>query len=201
MKRAVLTVLVIVLFLGFVSALELPAQYPTETILSKQIPLSPTWQGFLQTLFKLPADMVLNLQSTVLLAVLFLIVFFILTNIVGIIPFFEGNLKSSISALILTVLASLGGGMYYSLQLLIGLSDFVQTAFNLSFLSAFAGIALIIPIAFLIVVAVIAWVVLRGIRKVLSKEQAKEAGFEIGKTVAESKMYSKIFKESVDEEI
>ena len=174
------------ILLPSISALDISAIPSNQTVLTSNIPLSPQWQNILQIAFKLPAGTPLTLQSAIILGILFLVVFFIASNVFRSTSLFGEKYIGDIVALLITLISAAGGGMYFALISLLGLSQMFENMGN------WKGIGFIVIVVLLIVIAIIFKMVIHGIGKLVNKEEAEEAGFQVGKKIAESSIYTRI---------
>ncbi|HVY01537.1 MAG TPA: hypothetical protein VHA12_02120 [Candidatus Nanoarchaeia archaeon] len=186
MRKEILILSLLSLFLVYkVSALDLTSMSANETVISKQIVFSEPYSGVISSFFGLPESN-LNLQSFVLLAVLFFSSFLIVNSALSLIEMFQRGILRQILALSVTCLISLSGGFHISFNILMSAANAISL-FNSP------KLVLLIPVSIIIFISLIILVLLRTVKKIFVKEQAHSAGFEIGKNIAETKMYSTIF--------
>jgi hypothetical protein len=190
MKLVVIAV-ILVFFAQTVLAASDVTFSPATTVLSKEIPLTPGVDSALHMLFRLPAETSLSFQSAIILSVLFLVSFFVINSVISLIPFFEGTFSRTVGAIVITLLTALGGGMYETFALLTSFSN------SLTSQSGMSNWGFLIVVAILMFVASVVWVVSKGIKKLLTKEEAAAAGNKLGRDIAESKLYGKMFKKTI----
>lgn len=183
--------LLCLLFVFQVSALDLNSLSANQTILSKHISIPEPVQSIFGFLFQLPQGNIVNLQQVILLSVLFFAVLIIINSVITLVPFFQGRYVGLLASLIITLLTSISGGLYASFTFLNTLS------YTLTSLNNLTNTGFLVSIGIVILVCIVFLVVMKFIKGVLSKEQAHAVGFKMGKDIAETKLYSSIFKKSL----
>jgi uncharacterized membrane protein len=186
MKKSVVIIAFLALFLLTLISAGFAQENATEQQgLEKQVQIPENMQGLARVLFGIKPDTTIDFQHLIILFAAFLIVFLVVRDFIGFIPFFDSKLKSILGAFAVTIISGSAGGfiMFADFMLSIG-SLFgwlkTQSILNLT-------IALIIFVSLYLVLNKVS----ENMKSEAKIEEARQAGEKAG-TVA--KILGKMFE-------
>lgn len=186
MKKSVIIIAFLALFLltlisaGF--ALEAQTTAQPQSALESQVQIPESMQGLARALFGITPDVSIDFQTLIILICTFAIVFFIIREFAGFIPFLNTQAKSIIGAFLVTALIGVSGG-------LLAFSDFMLSIGSLfGLLAKWPVASMTVALALLIGIAYILQKVIGPLKK---ESRIKKAEIEGMKTGAALKIVQK----------
>jgi hypothetical protein len=149
-------------------------QTSTNQFLEQEIKIPENLQILSRTLFGLKEGQFLDISETIVYIILFFGFLYFIHKVVKFLPFFEGNFKSILASIIITLLVSISGGFRESVSFFFSLGNF------LNFLAGWSVLKLLFA-AILIVIIISGFSILTNIiAKKTEVEKAKITGLKTG---------------------
>jgi len=94
------------------------------SVLEKEIAIPAGLQGLARVLFGIKPDAPVTFQEFIVLVAAFIIFFFIIRDIIVLVPFFDTTIKSIVGAILVTLLTGISGGFLLFVDMMMSLGSF-----------------------------------------------------------------------------
>jgi len=151
----------------------------TGKLLSQKINIPEEWNVPARVIFGLQPGESMDLQTFVVLAAVWIILFILLQAILVFVPLFGEGLKSWIGAFVITCLISITGAVRYTATWFFGLGGFLQA------LEKWGPIRILFTLILLIILGTGAKILLRILKESSEMAKARATGARVAKAVVQ----------------